>query len=103
MEENSKNSRKIKYYLRKLAKYNDYQSTTRALIELLATYTETDITDLTAELINDMIEKHRLKCLFINQFSLVCSENSSDELRKYIEDLEYLVILLQQDIEKYQQ
>lgn len=103
MEENSKNSRKINFYLREKDKHSDYQSTTRALIELLAPYTDTDITDLIAELINDVIEKHRLKCLFINQFSLVCSENSSDELRKYIEDLEYLVILLQEDIERYQQ
>ncbi len=103
MEENSKNLRKIKYYVSEVAEYNDYQSTTRALIELLAPYTETAITNLTAELINDMIEKHRLKCLFITEFILVCSENSSYELRKYIEDLEYLVIFLQEDIERYQQ
>lgn len=100
MEENSKKLRKIKYYVSEVAEYNDYQSTTRALIELLAPYTETAITNLTAELINDMIEKHRLKCLFINQFSLVYSENSGDKLRKYIEDLEYLMVLFQEDIEK---
>lgn len=103
MEENSKKSRKIQYYLGEKAKYSDYQSTTRALIELLAPYTDTDITELIAKRINDMIEEHRPKCLFIKEFIMVCSENSSDELRKYIEDLEYLVELFQEDIERYQQ
>lgn len=103
MEENSKKSRKIQYYLGEKAKYSDYQSTTRALIELLAPYTDTDITELIAKRINDMIEEHRPKCLFIKEFIMVCSENSSDELRKYIDDLEYLVELLQDAIERYQQ
>ena len=50
-----------------------------------------------------MIEEYRLKCLYIKEFILVCSENSRDELRKYIEDLEYLVELFQEDIERYQE
>lgn len=50
-----------------------------------------------------MIEEQRLKCLYIVEFILVCSENSRDELRKYIEDLEYLVVLFQEDIERYQE
>jgi hypothetical protein len=100
MEENS---RKIEYYLTQFADYRYYQSTTLALIELLAPYIDTDITDSTAELINDMIEKHHLKCLFITEFILVCSENSSDELRKYIDSLKMTVGFLQENIEKYQQ
>ena len=101
--EESKDLRKIKYYLREVAEYNGYQSTTSALIKLLAPYTETDITDLTAERINDMIKEHRLECIFIKEFILVCSESSRAELREYIKDLEYLVELLQEDIERHQQ
>lgn len=101
--EKEKNLRKIQYYLGEKAKYSNYQSTTRALIELLAPYTDTDITVLIAKYINDMIEEHRQKCSSINEFILVCSENSSDELRKYIDDLKYTVELLQEDIERYQQ
>jgi hypothetical protein len=95
--------RKIKFYLREKDTRGDYQSTTRALIELLAPYTHTAITELDVKLINDMIEEYRLKCLYIVEFILVCSENSRDELRKYIEDLEYLVELFQEDIERYQE
>ena len=101
--EKSNDLRKIQYYLGEKAKYSDYQSTTRALIELLAPYTDTDITELIVKRINNMIEEHHPKCLFIKEFIMVCSENSSDELRKYIDDLEYTVELLQEDIEKYQQ
>jgi ADP-ribose pyrophosphatase YjhB (NUDIX family) len=103
MKENSKNSMKIKFYLCEKDTRRDYQYTTRALIELLAPYTHTDIMELDVKLINDMIEEHRLKCLYIKEFILVCSENSRDELRKYIEDLEYLVVFFQEDIERYQQ
>jgi len=95
--------RKIEFYLREKDTRSDYQSTTRALIELLAPYTHTDITELDVKLINDMIEEQHLKCLYIVEFILVCSENSRDELRKYIEDLEYLVELFQEDIERYQE
>ena len=101
--EKSNDLRKIQYYLGEKAKYSDYQSTTRVLIELLAPYTHTAITELDVKLINDMIEEHRPKCLFIKEFIMVCSENSSDELRKYIDDLEYTVELLQEAIERYQQ
>ena len=101
--EESKDLRKIKYYLHEVAEYNGYQSTTSALIKLLAPYTETDITDLTAERINDMIKEHRLECIFIKEFILVCSESSRAELREDIKDLEYLVELLQEDIERHQQ
>jgi hypothetical protein len=103
MEENSKNSRKIKFYLCEKDTRRDYQSTTRALIELLAPYTHTAITELDVKLINGIIEEHRPKCLFIKEFIMVCSENSRDELRKYIDDLEYTVELLQEAIERYQQ
>ena len=95
--------RKIEFYLREKDTRRDYQSTTRALIELLAPYTHTAITELDVKLINGMIEEQRLKCLYIVEFILVCSENSRDELRKYIEDLEYLVVLFQEDIERYQE
>jgi len=101
--EESKDLRKIKYYLREVAEYNGYQSTTSALIKLLAPYTETDITDLIAKRINDMIKEHRLECIFIKEFILVCSESSRAGLREYIKDLEYLVELLQEDIERHQQ
>jgi ADP-ribose pyrophosphatase YjhB (NUDIX family) len=101
--EKSNDLRKIQYYLGEKAKYSDYQSTTRALIELLAPYTHTAITELDVKLINGIIEEHRLKCLYIKEFILVCSENSRDELRKYIDDLEYTVELLQEAIERYQQ
>jgi hypothetical protein len=94
---------KIQYYLGEKAKYSDYQSTTRALIELLARYTDTDITVLIAKYINNMIEEHRQKCSFINEFILICSESSRDELGKYIDDLKYTVELLQDYIERYQQ
>jgi hypothetical protein len=50
-----------------------------------------------------MIEKHLQNCIFIMEFILVCSKSSRDELRTYIDDLEYLVELFQEDIEKYQE
>ena len=95
--------RKIEFYLREKDTRGRLIITTRALIESLAQYTNTDITELDVKLINDMIEEYRLKCLYIKEFILVCSENSRDELRKYIEDLEYLVELFQEDIERYQE
>jgi hypothetical protein len=95
--------RKIEFYLREKDTRGRLIITTRALIELLAPYTNTDIMELDVKLINDMIEEYRLKCLYIVEFILVCSENSRDELRKYIEDLEYLVVLFQEDIERYQE
>ena len=105
MEElkDSMKSRKIQYYVGEKVKYSGYQRTTCALIESLAPYTDTDITDLIAKRINDMIEEHRLECIFIKEFILVCSESSRAELREYIKDLEYLVELLQEDIERHQQ
>lgn len=91
---------------KKKAEYSGYIRSTLALIELLAQYTDTDITDLIAKDINDMIEEHRQKCqkcLYKDEFILVCSESSRDELRKYIYDLKITVELLQDDIENYQQ
>ena len=55
------------------------------------------------KLINGIIEEHRRNFSFIDEFILNCSENSRDELRKYIDDLEYTVELLQEAIERYQQ
>lgn len=101
--EESNDLRKIQYYLSELDDYRNYQSTTLALIELLAPYTDTDIPVLIAKHINDMIEEHRQKCSFINEFILVCSESSRDELRKYIDSLKMTVEFLQEDIERYQQ
>jgi hypothetical protein len=101
--EESKDSRILKYYLGELAEYRGYRRTTCALIESLAPYTDTDITDLIAKDINDMIEEHRQKCLFIKEFILVCSESSRDELMKYIDGLKMTVEFLQEDIEGHQQ
>jgi len=101
--EKSKVSKIIEYYLRELADYSSYRRTTCALIESLVPYTNTDITDLIAKHINDMIEEHRQKCLYIDEFILDCSESSRDELRKYIDGLKMTVEFLQEDIEKYQQ
>ena len=97
------NSSEIKYYSRQLADYSGHQRTMCELIELLVQFTHNEITYLIAKDINDMIEKHRQSCSFIDVFILVCSENSRDELRKYIEGLKMTVGFLQKDIETYQQ
>ena len=101
--EESKNSSIKKYNLCQLADCSDHQRTIRALIESLAPYADTDIKDLPEKHIHDMIEEHRRNFSFIDEFILNCSENSRDELRKYIENLKMIAEFLQEDIEKYQQ
>jgi len=93
----------IKYHSDQMAESMEHQRTIHALIDSLAPYIDTDIPVLDVKLINDMIEEHLQNCIFINAFILVCSENSRDELRKYIEDLKMIVEFLQEDIEVHQQ
>lgn len=90
-----------KHYVNQLIFLDHNYIIIRNLIESLVPYTDTNITDLSLIHINNMIKEHRPSSSFIPEF--ICSENTRDEFRKYIKDLEDIMGFLQKDIVNYQQ